>query len=187
LPGGTAYQAFQIDLVGFDDTNIDEVILEFKVNKTWLITEGGTSEQIALFRKQDTGNQWDTLPTTITSEDADFYYFSAVSPGFSEFTIFLLSGQNCVNPGESRCNGDLVQLCLANYEWRNIKQCANGCFEGECINPGLVSQVSEFFSNVFSQKGLLALSAVIIIISFGVVVVVYILVEKRKGSRGKKR
>jgi len=52
--------------------------IQFKVAKAWLASNGLQASQIALYRFT-TG--WDMLDTTMISQDSEYYYFEADSPG----------------------------------------------------------------------------------------------------------
>ena len=132
---GDTYQSFQIDTTNLNDTNIEFVTIEFKINKTW-VDEQGTIDDINLYRKQDTANQWDELNTTFVNSDSDYYYFSTVSPGFSVFTVVMdLLGCNnnniceselgeneinCQNDCKSVTNGKnkFIEIIKQFYWWR---------------------------------------------------------------------
>ncbi len=158
LPTGTSYQIFQITTTGMNDTNIANVTVDFKVNKTWLTEQNGTIGDIALYRKQDLGNQWDVLSTTYTSEDSQYYYFSALSPGFSTFLVFF--GKYECEVGSRRCFNDQVQLCVGNSTWLITKKCNYGCKEGECVGT-------------FSISTVLYIS-IIVIVSVGILITLYL-------------
>jgi PGF-pre-PGF domain-containing protein len=88
LPSGQFYQGFRVDTSGVTDSNIANVTIEFKVNKLWLAGKNGTAGGIGLYRKPDSSSQWNSLITTLTSQDSVYYYFTSVSPGFSTFAVF---------------------------------------------------------------------------------------------------
>ncbi len=134
LVSGSSYQAFKIDTTGITDENIEEAIIEFKVEKSWVEGEEGIAEDISLYRKRDKGNQWDTLSTTFVSEDENYYYFSATSPGFSIFVV-VIDLSVCNNNGiceteigedETNCPNDCVAEkkgffeMIKSYFWTGI-------------------------------------------------------------------
>ena len=86
---GDTYQSFKIETTGLTDENIETVTIEFKVNKTWVDEQGGTAEDIMLYRGGEKVNVWDELDTTLTGSDSDYYYFSAISTGFSIFVVVI--------------------------------------------------------------------------------------------------
>jgi PGF-pre-PGF domain-containing protein len=133
---GEGYQAFNITIKGIDKKNIANIILDFKVNKTWLEEKKNfTIEDISLYRKPSNETKWDSLNTTYINNDSVYYYFSAVSPGFSTFLIFV-SPVECV-PAEKRCFENQVQFCLGNKKWLVSEVCDYQCRKGRCIEKGL--------------------------------------------------
>ena len=86
---GMNYQGFKIDTLEINDANIANVTIEFRVNKTWIEENYANYDSVTLYRKTEPGNQWGALNTTLINEDSEFYYFSAVSPGFSLFVVLL--------------------------------------------------------------------------------------------------
>jgi len=159
--GGDTYQSFKIDVTGINDTNIESVVIDFKVNKTWL-DESGTIEDIILYRKQDTGNKWDELVTTFVSSDDDFYYFSSTSSGFSSFTIALKIARmiECI-PEEKKCIGNVLQQCSANgMTWETIETCDYKCKRNKCVTK------FEFPVLIFYM--------ITVVLSVGILIVVFV-------------
>ncbi len=134
LVSGSSYQSFKIETTGITDENIEEAVIEFKVEKSWVEGEEGIAEDISLYRKQDKGNQWDVLSTTFVSEDENYYYFSATSPGFSIFVVVIdlsVCNNNDVcetenGEDESNCPNDCVSEkkgffeMIKSYLWTGI-------------------------------------------------------------------
>ncbi|WP_445474165.1 PGF-pre-PGF domain-containing protein [Methanococcoides methylutens] len=87
-PPGMVYQYMNIWVgkAGFaTEKNIADPGIGFRVSKSW-ITENYIDEtKIALFRNHD--GKWTQLSTTILSEDPEYLYFEATTPGFSPFAI----------------------------------------------------------------------------------------------------
>jgi PGF-pre-PGF domain-containing protein len=131
LPAGTPYQTVSMEISGFENANLSSVNIDFEVEKNWIEEQNGTTDKIALFRKKDGETEWNKLNTVFVSEDADYYYFTAFTPGFSEFSIFL-SDLNCVS-GERTCVDNKVQVCSENIGWEIVEECELGCYEKECV------------------------------------------------------
>ncbi len=70
--------------VNIDDSNIDNAKVTFKVDKSWFSKNNIDKSSVKLARYHD---GWDTLPTDISSEDDDYVYYVATTPGFSTFAI----------------------------------------------------------------------------------------------------
>ena len=131
--GGVNYQGFKINTIGLNDTNIANVTIDFKVNKTWLEEENFTSDDVSLYRKPEQANIWDALNTTLTGDDSDYYYFSAVSPGFSLFVVLMdlsiCNNNNICEPelgeDEVNCSNDCTEKkgffeTIKTYLWNGI-------------------------------------------------------------------
>ncbi|MHC1575801.1 MAG: PGF-pre-PGF domain-containing protein, partial [Methanosarcinaceae archaeon] len=58
--------------------------IHFKVEKKWVSENGGDKDRVVLMRFHDI---WEILKTTFEGEDGDYYYFNAITPGFSTFAI----------------------------------------------------------------------------------------------------
>jgi hypothetical protein len=68
-----------------NETHIDKVNIQFQVNKTWIASKNINKETISLNRYKD--NTWQKLTTKETSEDTDYVYYEAETPGFSTFAV----------------------------------------------------------------------------------------------------
>ncbi len=168
LPSGESYQAFRIDTTGFTDTNIQNVTIDFKVNKTWLEGVGGTIEELRLYRMPSGATEWSPLSTSFVREDAEYYYFSSVSPGFSTFVIFF--GRYECQPGVKRCFNSQSQLCLGNATWLVTEKCPFGCNEkGDCVKV--------------PPQSFIVYTLIIAIVSVGIILTGYITFLKVKKRR----
>jgi PGF-pre-PGF domain-containing protein len=68
----------------FDDDNMEDPVVGFRVSKDWMSDNGVDPASIALFHHKD---GWDQLETSQTDEDSDYFYFEAETTGFSPFAI----------------------------------------------------------------------------------------------------
>ncbi len=84
-PNGEVYQYLKFDLTNINDSGIKEVTLYFKVSKSWMKSNGVTPNEIHLMRYVD-GN-WKALNTMQSSEDNEYVYYKAISPGLSYYAI----------------------------------------------------------------------------------------------------
>jgi PGF-pre-PGF domain-containing protein len=88
LPSGEVYKSLNIWVgnSGFaTPNNIENSIVCFKVEKSWLQDKGINRSSITLNRYND--KKWNSLPTSLFSEDNKYLYFTAQTPGFSPFAI----------------------------------------------------------------------------------------------------
>ncbi len=65
--------------------NIENPVVCFKVNKTWIEDRNINKTSITLNRYND--SKWEQLPVTLSKEDNSFLYFTAQTPEFSFFAI----------------------------------------------------------------------------------------------------
>ncbi len=91
---GSSYQSFQIIPTGITDSNISNVLIKFKVDASWISNNNLNLSNVALYR--NSGN-WMPLPTSLVSNDSQYYYFIAISPGFSNYTIFATNTNQTTN------------------------------------------------------------------------------------------
>ena len=88
LPSGEVYKSLNIWVgnSGFaTSNNIENAVVCFKVEKSWIQDKNIDKSSIALNRYSD--KKWDSLPTNLSGEDDKFLYFTAKTPGFSPFAI----------------------------------------------------------------------------------------------------
>jgi PGF-pre-PGF domain-containing protein len=91
LPSGKVYDNTNI-WVGNEGSenpeNIENAIVGFKVEKTWINSNGMDPSSVKLWKFDD--GKWVELFTIQTSEDDDYVYYEADTPGFSAFSIMAL-------------------------------------------------------------------------------------------------
>ena len=88
LPAGEIYKSFNV-WVGnggvASSKNIENAILCFKVEKSWLQNKSIDPASIALNRYSD--KKWELLPVKMSGEDSKYLYFMVNVSGFSSFAI----------------------------------------------------------------------------------------------------
>lgn len=86
-PAGVVYKSFNIFIDDSDKQviEIDNAAVDFKVEKSWLVTNGIDKSSIALNIYE--GGKWVEVPITITSEDSQYIYFNAEVDEYSTFAI----------------------------------------------------------------------------------------------------
>lgn len=65
--------------------NFENAGIGFRVNRTWISENGIGESTVTLYRYSE--NMWHALPTTLSGEDNNNFYFTAETPGFSPFAI----------------------------------------------------------------------------------------------------
>ena len=84
---GIVYQYFTISKSNFEDSFVSSVTIAFSVNRTFISENNASTGDIILGRYEN--GYWNELETRLTGSDAEYYYYQAVSPGFSSFVIAL--------------------------------------------------------------------------------------------------
>jgi PGF-pre-PGF domain-containing protein len=89
---------------GNDENNLENAALCFRVEKSWIEDQSIDQNSIILNRYSD--NEWNELPTTLQREEDKYLYFTAKTPGFSQFAI---TGKAKVVDAETRSAADDMQ------------------------------------------------------------------------------
>jgi methanogen extracellular protein (TIGR04279 family)/PGF-pre-PGF domain-containing protein/uncharacterized repeat protein (TIGR01451 family) len=87
-PSGILYQYLDIlinNATSAASEDFYNASISFKVNKTWVQNNNLNLSSIVLNRYHN--GMWNALPTVLTGQDANYLYFTAVTPGFSPFAI----------------------------------------------------------------------------------------------------
>jgi len=82
---GKVYKYIEIETKNLEDENIAEAKIQFQVNKSWIYKNNIGETTIVLNRYHD--NKWNKLPTQRVSEDSNYVYYEAETPGFTTFVI----------------------------------------------------------------------------------------------------
>jgi PGF-pre-PGF domain-containing protein len=111
-PRALVYHFISVTPANIKDEDITEAKIKFKVEKSWINQNNISVNTIALLRFSN--NTWNKLPTTKVSEDANYIYFEAETPGFSYFAI---SGEKIVlAPPAPVCGNG---ICEAGEDYTN--------------------------------------------------------------------
>lgn len=133
-PEGKIYQYLNITNINLTDANIETGKILFKMNNSWF--ESNKINKSSILLNRYFSSSWQKLKTEFRSEDSEFAYYLAETPGFS---IFAISGnvleENkiiCV-PNETRCSDRAVEECSASgTTWTEREKCANFCENNKC-------------------------------------------------------
>ncbi len=79
------YQYLQLKKGNIADTDTSKITINFKVAKSWLLSNGVAENDVVLYRYSD--NKWSALPTTKTGSDANNVIYESITPGTSTFAI----------------------------------------------------------------------------------------------------
>jgi len=66
---------------------LEKAKLKVQVEKSWVSENNLEKENIAIFKFDETAEQWNELPTTFSEEDDNYYYYEAELSSFSYFAI----------------------------------------------------------------------------------------------------
>jgi PGF-pre-PGF domain-containing protein len=94
-PPGKTYSFLEIEAKNLTYPDIENITIEFKVNRTWVIEANADEKSIEL-HKYINGN-WIVLNTHITRETSTEIYYSAESPSFSTYAITAIEKGNNIN------------------------------------------------------------------------------------------
>ncbi len=93
---GGVYKYVSITAYNFDDEDVDDVEINFKIPKFWF--EGNDFDPETTVLKHYENGEWVDLPTEITGESGEFYTFSAETSWFSTFAIVAGKKQETSTP-----------------------------------------------------------------------------------------
>lgn len=171
------YQGLQINASGLSKENIENITFEFKIEKSWLT--GKNASQVTLQRKSDDSNEWMMLNTTLISNDNVYYYFNAVSPGFSLFAIYF--DENLCVPGELFCSNEVLKLCGASKTSTIVEHCEFGCSFGKCLDywepdeeESIWQRVTKLIFGSWVNFGTIVFSIIVVIVSLSLILVSFI-------------
>jgi PGF-pre-PGF domain-containing protein len=168
IPFGTFYQAFSVTPKEIENEKLNNVTLEFRVNKTWLAEQNYSYDNIALYRIENETSPWQKLPTVSIENNTDYYYFTAVSPGFSTFVIVANEKALACTSLQTRCFNNEVQTCDENSEWVTQEVCFETCYNGQCL---------------IGQREKILFYSLIIFLASGILIAGYLLFRKVKAKK----
>jgi len=84
---GSVYRYLRITTQNLDNENIENVNVQFKVEKSWLEENNLNPHTVLLNQYSEEEGKWNGLVTEMVGEDDDYYYYEASLQGFSVFAI----------------------------------------------------------------------------------------------------
>jgi len=94
ISGFNTYKYFDIQTKNLEENDIDSATIRFKVDPSWIKQNQLSTKEIILQRF--TNGFWSALPTTFVERDAEYYYFDAITQGFSYFAITANKKQDLI-------------------------------------------------------------------------------------------
>lgn len=127
-----AYKYMEIIKEGITDTDITNITVEFRVEKTWLLANSVNEANIALFRYSTSSKAWSMLSTIKTSTDGNYIYYKAATPGFSYFAIADKNAPIATTTTQSAATTTATALLTSTTLVAAVAGCGNGiCDSGE--------------------------------------------------------
>jgi len=83
---GKVYKYLQVETENLED-KLEKAVITIQVNKSWVSNNSLEEDDIALFKFNESEEEWDELTTTSTGEDAIYYYYEVELDEFSYFAI----------------------------------------------------------------------------------------------------
>lgn len=88
---GITYKSFRF-FVDTQYNRIKNILINFRVENSWLENNSVNASSVALYRYVN--GQWNSLNTTLVSQDEEYTHYTASSPGFSVFAIVAQAHTN---------------------------------------------------------------------------------------------
>ncbi|MBN2203304.1 MAG: PGF-pre-PGF domain-containing protein [Candidatus Aenigmarchaeota archaeon] len=126
---GNVYHYMNIDKENIDNDDINQTVIRFAVNKTWLEQNNINAAEVSMYRWEET--LWNELTTTIVSNDSTEYIYEAVSPGFSTFVIGV-SGSQAEAP-----------VCIESWSCTDWSECAADVQTRTCTDSNSCGTTSD--------------------------------------------
>jgi PGF-pre-PGF domain-containing protein len=152
LPDGEVYKSFNVWVgnSGYATSkNIQNPVICFKIEKSWIQDKAILPDSIALNRYSD--KNWEKLAVNPSGEDDDFLYFLADVPGFSSFAI----------TGDAKNSGTVLEE-ESGLETRVMESEDNGTIE---LNTGLDNEKNQKtkLPGISSEYGVLGMIILVLI------------------------
>ena len=107
-PSSPVYKYFEVNKVGFDNTQVATSSIVFTVSKVWLDSQKISKDQVVLL-KYDTN--WKELSTHYVKTLGDTLYFEAATQGFS---LFAISGKGSSSTPVSNVSSVVSETPVSN-------------------------------------------------------------------------
>ncbi len=83
---GEVYKYLQIETENLDG-KLDKATIKVQVEKSWVTDNVADMNDVAVFKFDESGSEWNELGTTYDSEDDTYYYYTVEVDSFSYFAI----------------------------------------------------------------------------------------------------
>jgi PGF-pre-PGF domain-containing protein len=95
-PDTEVYEYEDVTIYYAEPSGISGGTFEFKVEKSWLSSNGFENGDIVMMHYNEEAGVWEELSTTLVREEGGYYYYSAKTPSFSWFAIAVEEGATIV-------------------------------------------------------------------------------------------
>jgi PGF-pre-PGF domain-containing protein len=95
-PDTEVYEYEDVTIYYAEPSDISGGTFEFKVEKSWLSSNGFEIGDIVMMHYNEEAGVWEELSTTFVREEGGYYYYSAQTPSFSWFAIAFSEGATIV-------------------------------------------------------------------------------------------
>jgi len=92
LAPGVVYKYLSITPRASREEDIENIVIGFKVEFSWMFGKGVSVGDITLRRYNPENQEWEELPTKMVKDDGTYAYFEAISTKFSIYAISTKSG-----------------------------------------------------------------------------------------------
>ena len=103
-PSGEVFDYISIYLTNFGNDQVAEAYIDFEVDRNW-VSENNIDYETVVLQRFDSA--WSELSTSFENSDSDYYYYQALSPGFSYFAI---SGETSVEEIEEDVEDQIAEV-----------------------------------------------------------------------------
>ncbi len=105
-PSSVVHTYYNIKLGRIGNDDLEGATIKFKAEKKWIAENGGDRNVVVVMRYHD---GWEALETKPISEDDEYVFFSARTPGFSTFAITMELEEEQVVPVEAETPEPVVE------------------------------------------------------------------------------
>jgi PGF-pre-PGF domain-containing protein len=111
-PSGNIYKSFNIYINNRNVNYIENTVVGFQVEQSWLKENNFDKSAIVLNRY--ISGKWVAVPVTITGQDTKYVYFTAKVSGYSSFAITGTTNQTIVTTEQNVNNNSAGSVNLSN-------------------------------------------------------------------------
>ncbi len=154
------YQYLQVQHEKVEKEHIDNVTVDFSVEKSWLINNSIEKDDVVLLRKEE--EEWNELSTENIDEDDEKVYYSSQLKGLSIFAVSgkkrpqpdkNVSANQTINLNNSENKTNVSQTNTSKDSFANVKQDGGFRIPSHFLWGGIIVIVTGLFiSLVYTQR-----------------------------------